>query len=151
MADRISGFFWLIFSVIIAEESYRLELGTLHSPKAGFLPFWASLALGVLSSILLLSTSIRRQKIKRIESIEFNKQRLHKVFYVLISLFLYGLLLNTFGFLLCTILLIFFLIGIVETQRWYVVIITTILIPFISYMIFAVWLRVQMPRGFLGF
>lgn len=53
MTDRISGFFWFILSVIIAVESYRLELGTLHSPKAGFLPFLASLALGIFSTSAL--------------------------------------------------------------------------------------------------
>ena len=71
MIDRISGFFWFILSVIIAVESYRLELGTLHSPKAGFLPFLASLALGILSLVLLLSATLGRQKIKKDESHEF--------------------------------------------------------------------------------
>lgn len=150
MTDRISGFFWLIFSVVIAIESYRLEIGTLLSPKAGFLPFGASLALGILSLVLLLSVS-KRQKAQGEGGLEFNKQRLNKVVFVLISLFAYALLLNTLGFILCTMIFICFLVGVVEPQKWSVIIITTISIPMISYVIFAVWLKVQMPRGFLGF
>lgn len=151
MTDRISGFFWFILSVIIAVESYRLELGTLHSPKAGFLPFLASLALGIFSLVLLLSATLGRQKIKKDEGLEFNKKRLHKALFALISLFAFALLLNTFGFILSTMIFIFFLVGVVEPQKWYVVIITTVLVAISSHLIFAVWLKVQMPRGFLGF
>ena len=151
MADRISGFFWFIFSVIIAVQSYYLELGNLHSPKAGFLPFLASSALGILSLVLLLSTAMGRRRIKKDQKIEFNKERLHKALYALISLFVFALLLNTLGFILSGMIFIFFLVGIVEPQKWYIVVITTILVPLISYMIFAVWLNVQMPKGFLFF
>ena len=37
--DQISAVFWLIFSIVMSIESYRLGLGSLHFPKAGFLPF----------------------------------------------------------------------------------------------------------------
>ena len=151
MADRISGFFWFIFSVIIAAQSYYLEVGNLHSPKAGFLPFLASSALGILSLILLLSTAMGRRRTKKDGKIEFNKERLHKALYALISLFVFALLLNTFGFILSAMIFIFLLVGIAEPQKWYIVVITTILVPLISYMIFAVWLNVQMPKGFLFF
>ena len=153
MSDRISGVFWLVFSLIIGVESYRLELGTLHNPKAGFLPFLASVVLVGGSLILLLSTSIRSLKVtaKGDEGLKFNRPRLHKVFFIMASLFLWALLLNTLGFILCTMLLIFFSVRLIEPQKWFVSIITTVSIPLISYIIFDVLLKVQMPKGFLGF
>jgi len=74
MADRISGFFWFIFSVIIAAQSYYLEVGNLHSPKAGFLPFLASSALGILSLILLLSTAMGDEGQRRTEKLNSIKR-----------------------------------------------------------------------------
>jgi putative tricarboxylic transport membrane protein len=92
-----------------------------------------------------------RQKIKKDESLEFNKERLHKVLYAIVCLFVFALLLSSFGFILSTMIFIFFLVGVVEPQKWHIVLITTILVPLTSYVIFAVWLKVQMPKGFLGF
>ena len=48
-ADRISGIFWLLFSVFVSIESYRLGLGNLHQPGPGFIFFWTAVAMGVLS------------------------------------------------------------------------------------------------------
>ena len=48
-ADRISGIFWLFFSAFISIESYRLGLGNLHQPGAGFIFFWTAVAMGILS------------------------------------------------------------------------------------------------------
>lgn len=150
--DRISSVFWLVFSLVVAIESYRLDLGTLHSPQAGFLPFVGGIALGTLSLILLISTLRPKPKIsEKGEDITFNRQTFPKVLYVAISLFVYGILLTPLGFVLDTIILIGILLIVVEPQKWYVVIIGAISAPFISYLIFDVLLKVQLPKGFLSF
>ena len=151
-ADRISGTVCLILSVVVAIESFRLELGNLYSPKAGFFPFVAAIILGVLSLILILSAA--RQKLEVMEKgeeITFDRHGLVKVSYVIGSLFVYSILLNTLGFLLGSMLLMGFLLGVVEPQKLYIVILGGISIPIISYYIFVVALQVQMPVGFLGF
>lgn len=150
--DRISSVFWLIFSSAMAVQSYRLGLGGLHSPQAGFLPFVSSLILGILSLMLLLSDMIGKQKsVGKGEGITFNKQTLVKVFYVIGGLFFYAIFLNTLGFVLVSMILIGFMLGVVAPQKWYVIIIGTISIPTIAYVVFDVSLQVQLPKGFLGF
>lgn len=150
--DRISGAFWLIFSLVIIIESYKLGLGTLDAPQAGFLPFAASLILGALSFILLINTIGPKSKIsEKGEDLKFNRQKLPKILYVVISLFAYVVLLNTLGFILDTMILIGFLLAVVEPQRWYVVITGAISTSLIFYVIFDVFLKVQMPKGFLSF
>ncbi len=150
--DRISGIFGLFFSVGIAIESYRLGVGNLHAPQAGFLPFAASIILGILSFILLLSAKQKEGKSgDAIEDITFNRHLLPKVFYVMGALFLYSFFLNTLGFLLASMILMAFMLRAIEPQKWYVVLLGTILIPISAYILFDVFLKVQLPKGFLGF
>jgi hypothetical protein len=82
--DRLSGMFWLVISLAIAVESYRLGVGQLHAPQPGFLPFFASLLLGVLSLSLLFSARRKRKRdaSEECEDVAFNKQLLPKVLYV---------------------------------------------------------------------
>ena len=151
-ADRISGTIWLLFSLAVIEESYRLGLGSLRTPDAGFLPFVAAMTLGILSLLLLLSTVGEKQRrTGRAGDLSFNRPRLPKVFYILASLFVYALLLSTLGFILCTAIFIVFLLVAIERQRWPVVIGTAILVPFISYLIFDIWLKMNLPKGFLSY
>jgi putative tricarboxylic transport membrane protein len=150
--DRISSVFWLIFSTAMAVQAYHLGLGNLHSPQAGFLPFAASLILGSLSLMLLLSDRIRKQKsVEKAKDVTFNKQTLIKVFCVIGGLFFYGIFLNALGFVLITMIFIGFMLGAVAPQKWYVFAIGTISIPILAYLLFGVGLRVQLPKGFLGF
>jgi len=51
-----SSLLFLLFSVYISIESYRLGLGTLRMPGPGIFPFIAGVALGVVSLSLLFGT-----------------------------------------------------------------------------------------------
>ena len=149
--DRISGVFWLSFSTVIAVESYRLGVGTLHAPQAGFLPFSASLCLGILSLLLLSSTPRGKdRKSQEAEDVNFNLSLIRKVLYVMVSLFLYAIFLDALGFILVSMILMAFMLKFIEPQKWHVVILGTILIPVFAYVIFDFFLKVQLPKGFLG-
>lgn len=124
----------------------------MHAPQAGFLPFAASIILGILSFILLLSAKQKEGKSgDAIEDITFNRHLLPKVFYVMGALFLYSFFLNTLGFLLASMILIAFMLRAIEPQKWYVVLLGTILIPTSAYILFDIFLKVQLPKGLLGF
>ncbi len=150
--DRISGFFGLIFSLVVVIESSRLGVGNLHAPQAGFFPFVAGIALGALSVTLLVSTTPRQQNLtaKR-EGLSFDTLKISRVFFVAMALFLYPLLLNTLGFILITAVLIGFLLRAVEPQKWYIVITGALSAPLVAYLLFHVFLKVTLPQGFLGF
>lgn len=147
-ADRISGFFWLFFSIFIAIEAKRLGLGSLHKPGPGFLYFWTSIALGIMSIVILI-----RSWTKKIESGEtiFGKQNLSKIFLVLIAVFLYAFFMETLGFIPITLLLFIYLLGVIEKKNWLFAIIVSIIVTASAYIIFEIWLKSQLPNGILGF
>ena len=149
--DRISGVFWLSFSAVIAVESYRLGVGTFHAPQAGFLPLAASLCLGILSFLLLVTTRRGKDRLSQeTEDITFNLSLIRKVLYVIVSLFLYAIFLNALGFILVSMILMAFMLRVIEPQKWHVVVLGTILIPIVAFVIFDYFLKVQLPKGFLG-
>jgi len=147
-ADQISGIFWLFFSAFICIESYRLGLGSLHQPGPGFIFFWTAFVMGILS-IAVLIPAWTRKKTGKPEGPIFGKENVLKIILVLFSLFLYAFFMETLGFIPITLLLFIFLLGIIEKKRWSLTIFVSVVVTGISYLIFEVWLKSQLPRGLL--
>jgi hypothetical protein len=81
----------------------------------------------------------------------FGTQKVSKIIYVMISLFLYALLMETIGFIPVTLLLFIFLLGFIEKKGWFYTIFVSIVVTVISYLIFETWLQSQLPKGLLEF
>jgi putative tricarboxylic transport membrane protein len=148
--DRISGIFWLLFSVFISIESYRLGLGNLHQPGAGFIFFWTAVAMGILS----IAVFVRAWTSKRAEEPHgpiFGKANVLKIILVLLSLFLYAFFMEILGFIPVTLLIFIFLLGMIEKKTWGFTISVSVVVTGISYLIFEIWLKSQLPKGLLGF
>lgn len=147
-ADRISGIFWLIFAIFLSIESYRLGLGTLHKPGPGFLFFWASIAMGIMSMSILIRAWTRK---KEPGTTIFGKQNTLKIILVLISVFLYALFMEKIGFILVTLMLFIFLLGVIEKKRWPLAFFISFVVTAAAYLLFEVWLKSQLPKGLLEF
>jgi putative tricarboxylic transport membrane protein len=149
-ADRISGIFWLCFAILMIIQSYRLGLGTLHKPGPGFLFFWVNIVLAIMSLVVLVRAWSGKKQ-EGPQSALFGRQNIPKIIFVLISLFVYALLMESVGFILVTLALFIFLLGIIEKKKWYYTAFVSIVVTVISYLIFEVWLQSQLPKGWLGF
>ena len=66
-------------------------------------------------------------------------------------LLLYGVLMNTLGFIVCSLLLMLITVRYVGSQTWRGAIVVSIISSVGSYVLFEVWLSVPLPRGILGF
>jgi putative tricarboxylic transport membrane protein len=148
-ADRISGMAGLLFSIFMSIQSSLLGLGTLHKPGPGFLFFWTSITLGILSLVILVRTWVRKATGE--EEPIFRRGRLRKVSWVLGSTFLYVFLLERVGFIPVTLMLFLFLLGIIEKKQWSFSIVASVAVTVVSYLIFEVWLKSQLPKGILEF
>ena len=147
-ADRISSVFWLAFAVFVSIESYRLGLGTLHQPGPGFLFFWTSIILGLMSLVILISAG-RSKKSEESHILNVRKLGNKKIILVVISVFIYALLMETLGFIPVTLLFLLFLLGIVEKKGWLFTISTSVVATALAYLVFETWLKSQLPKGFL--
>jgi putative tricarboxylic transport membrane protein len=149
-ADRVSGFFWLLFSVFVSYTSYKLGLGTLHQPGPGFLFFWTGIVTAILSLIVIVMSLGKRSPEETQEPI-FGKRNLTKIVLVLISLFLYALFMEQLGFLLVTLLFFIFLLGAIEKKKWFFAVWVGLLVTAVSYLVFEKALQSQLPKGLLDF
>jgi putative tricarboxylic transport membrane protein len=149
-ADRISSVFWLLFAILVGIESKRLGLGTLHEPGPGFLFFGASIALGIMSLVILIRAWMSK-KTEKTEISIFGGENIFKILLVLISVFLYAFFMETLGFIVVTLLLLIFLLGIIEKKKWGYTVFVSVAVTAIAYLIFDIWLRSQLPKGLLGF
>ncbi len=77
--------------------------------------------------------------------------QIHKLIIVVLGLFIYTFFLDVVGFLICTFLLILFLIRFVGYENWRKSIAGAILTSTLCYLLFDKWLQANLPRGILGF
>ena len=71
--------------------------------------------------------------------------------FFIISLLIYTYFFETIGFIISSLLLMLFLFKGIEPQKWSAAILSTILTSIVTYTIFVLWLKCQLPRGILPF
>jgi putative tricarboxylic transport membrane protein len=148
--DTIGGFFWLLFSLFISYESYRLGLGNVNQPGPGFLFFWTGIVVAILSIIVIVRSFSAKASEGEKEAAEEGR-RLTKIVPVLVALFLYALLMEWLGFIVVTLLLFLFILGVVEKKKWLFTAAVSVAVTLFAYLIFEVALQSQLPKGLLGF
>lgn len=142
--ERFTLFFLLFLSLFVGIESWRLGLGSFKLPGSGFLPFGASLAIDLL--VLLLFLKERGMKLVRDAVPFFQGKKVRNVIFILGFLFAYPLLLNILGFFLCTLFFVGFCIKLIGSQKWKVILGISIGVALFSYLLFVVWLNIQIPE-----
>ena len=132
----------LVFGAAAAFESAKLPFGTVHSPGQGFFPWWISVVILLLALLLLLQALTSRPSTG-----QEAPGRIAKVAALLVVLGVYILLLDPLGYPLCTFLLVLFMLRVTDPQPWTVALGLAAITAFGSYVVFAVWLSVPLPRG----
>ena len=149
-ADRTSGLFWLLFAVITVIKSYRLGLGKIVEPGPGFLFFWSGIVLCIMSLVIIFGT-FDRKKAGDPDKPILGEVRFRKIILVLAAVFLYALLIEKLGFVLVTIMLFVFILGVVEKKGWLFTLLSSFIVTSAAYLVFQTWLGTQLPIGILGF
>ncbi len=147
--DQASSLFWLLVATYASIESLRMGVGTLQKPGMGFITFGTSVLLGILSLVLFLQTTLKREQAKA-EPL-FAGKLWRRVLLALVALLIYAELMPLAGYLVSTFFLMTFLFWIVRGQKWWWVLISSFLTTLITYYVFSVWLKGQLPEGLFGF
>jgi putative tricarboxylic transport membrane protein len=148
--EVLSGLFWLGISVFVCIASLKSDIGSLHAPGPGFLPFWSAVVLGLFAIILIIVSNLKRQLKAKMAGL-WAGMHWQKVFWMVSSLFLYTLLLSKLGYLITTFGLMIFATAIIDRRRMWRHCINALIIISASYLIFNVFLDVKLPKGIFGF
>ena len=149
-SDQLSGFFWLAISIFVCIEASRVGIGDFHSQGPGFLPFLSGIMLSAFSIILVVTSTLKKAENREIKNL-WKGMSWGKVVLVLGLLLIYALLLPILGYLIATFGLIILLFGIVGKTKVWIKVVAGIITVLTTYLVFYVWLEVQLPKGMLGF
>jgi putative tricarboxylic transport membrane protein len=142
----VANLFWLALAALSAVGAWRLEVGTLHSPGAGFLPFYAAILFGVLAFVSLLQDL---KKMAGPASEIWDGVRWTRWITMVASLFIYVAIMEWLGFMLATFLLMLVLFRLLEPYRWTTVLFFSLATMGSAYLFFVVLLDSRLPRGSL--
>ena len=148
--DRLSSLFWFIIGLYVCLHSYSLGVGKPSSPGQGFIFFLAGAALSVLSIFNFLRTFSQKPSQTIITEPLWSGLKWERILLVLIGTAAYLFIFNLLGFFLSTFLFMILLFRIVESTRWSVAIVTALITVSITYLVFAQFLKIPFPRGFIG-
>jgi putative tricarboxylic transport membrane protein len=149
-ADQWSGLALSILAVGMIWAALGLPYGNIHNPGPGFFPLWLGVILGGMSIALFVQTTRGKESERTLGDILEEDVRWGKVLLVLAVLILYAFLMDYIGFLIVTFLLMIVLLRFIEPQPWKVVIGWALGGSVGSYLIFEVWMKLRLPKGFLG-
>lgn len=145
--DKKSSLFLGCFGILVALTSYGLGLGTPNQPGTGLLPFSGGLIM-ILLSVIVYFQAIRFGAEEEKELIQIGKRR---TFLFIIILFLFALLFKKVGFFVTNFFFLIVLFQLLERRSWRASIFFSATTTLVTYLIFVVWLKVQLPKGFIGF
>jgi putative tricarboxylic transport membrane protein len=132
----------LAFGAAALYESSKLSFGTIRSPEPGFFPWWTAVALNFSALAFLVQALMSRSRILR-----EGHGRIMKVAALLVALAAYTFLLDPLGFPFCTFLLVLFMLRVTDPQGWALALGMAAITAIGAYVVFALWLRVPLPRG----
>jgi len=141
-ADVIGSLFWLAVGIFFAVGGILLRPGTLRNPGPGFLPLMMALLLICFSLFILARGLVGSGSL--LKGIRWSRQAV-----MVLSVFLYGLLMDWVGFFFSTLALMFVLYGVLfeGKGRWTRVLFCAAVTALAGWLVFSVILKVPFPRA----
>ena len=138
----------LAFGLFALTQGRGLRFGTVVAPGPGFFPLCLATAL-CLASLGLLVQALRATPAGAVAPTA--GMRRFAVGGTLASLLVYALVLEWLGFLLATFALLLFFFMVLQRQSWLVVVTGSLATSLLSYLVFKIWLGVNLPGGLFRF
>lgn len=147
-ANLICGLVLLAVSVLMLYESSKLQMVYGRSvPGTGFVPFGLSVALAILSLILVVQGLLGAPG--GVGLAWPTGRGLRWILTTVIALAAYAVLVGVIGYILSTFLFLLVLTRMLSSYRWFTVTAFSLLTSVALYSVFAVWLHMSLPRGVL--
>jgi putative tricarboxylic transport membrane protein len=145
--DQFTGVVWFGLGIGITIKAIQLGLGKPRLPGPGFVAFLVGLSLGLSGFILALFATINK---KSTDNQTQERGNWGRVIPVLLALFIFIFLLQPLGFLITTMLFSFVLFKMTEPKKCVIPALISLVVAFLSYLVFSVWLKIPFPKGFLS-
>ena len=141
--ERVAACVLLSFGLIALEEARKLRFGSIAQPGPGFFPVVLAAAFCVVCVVLVVGA------FRAHDGGPAPGERLgwSQIAATMAALFVYAFVLERVGFVAATFVLLLFLFKALQGQRWSVAVGGSLLSALLTYLVFKVWLNVQLPAG----
>lgn len=150
-SDMIPALCWVGAGVGVGIHAWSLGLGRLSNPGPGMMPFLLGLILVLCALPVLLGAFFWAEPSKPGTESMWSGIRFRKIIIVLGSLSAYAFILEKIGYVLAGFLVLVALFKTVDSQKWTSVLLMSTITIFLTYILFAVILEVELPPGLLRF
>ena len=148
-AEQILGAALLLFAIYIGYESTLIETGAdFGKVGAGFLPFWLSVGLGI-SSAVLLGRAVVLPKDRFAPVFFLDRAGWMRVVWVFAGYLLAVVVMKPLGMMISLAILMVTTMPAFGSRSWKTIVLTAILTPLGVYLVFGLWLKVDLPMGIL--
>jgi len=148
--ETIIAAIWMLFGLTVAIWSSTFPFGSRKSLGPAFLPFILGVIIVFFGTILFFQ-SLFSKKEKIFAPIVPKGTALTRVSLTLGGMLVAALLFDLVGFILSVFCLILLLFRIIEPKKWRTDLFYVTVFTFGSYLLFHLLLKVELPRGILGF
>jgi putative tricarboxylic transport membrane protein len=138
---------WIIFGLMISIGSISVGLGSFRRPGPGMFHFIIGSAIILLSSYQIV---VQFHKNSDNSKILPHRDGLKRIIYTILILIFFAVAIEYLGFVICTFIFFALLLKTVGQKRWGYTIITSLTVSILTYIIFHIWLNVNLPKGLLG-
>jgi hypothetical protein len=150
-AEQILGAVLLLFAIYIGYESTLIETGASSTNSgigAGFMPLCLSVGLGI-SSAALLGRAVVLPADRFAPAFFIDKAGWMRVVWVFAGYLLAVVVMKPLGILISLAILMVTTMPAFGSRSWKSIVLTAILTPLGVYLVFGLWLKVDLPMGIL--
>ena len=151
IGEFLSSLLLILVGILFCHSSLHIGIGSINAPGPGLIPFGTGALLILFSIGTIVEVLITRPAEAQDSSPLFKGRRWGVIFAVLVSLFVYALALNFFGFILATFLVLLLLFKIPQQRTWKGAVGVAALTTACTYALFAWALKLSLPPGILEF
>jgi len=150
--DIFGGLFLFLFGALTSALSLRMPVGNFRAAGSGLFPLCLGLLLMFLSILFFISSTFggRTKSIETEGGAEERPGSPWRILLFLGILVLITFFFNTLGYPLASFLLMAGLLWILGVRHWILNLILSLVTAVGSYFLFVFWLKIPLPKGFLG-
>ncbi|PKN65954.1 MAG: hypothetical protein CVU57_07125 [Deltaproteobacteria bacterium HGW-Deltaproteobacteria-15] len=150
-SEASGGFLVFLFGAVTAYLSLKMPIGNFRAAGPGLFPLCLGALLMILSFIFVVKTFMGAEaKGKTDTRPVVAAASVARVASFMGAIVLTILLLQPLGYPLSSFLLLFFLLRILGVKSWYRNVLISFSAAFVCYLLFVQWLKIPLPKGWIG-
>jgi hypothetical protein len=144
---KAEGILWTLLGLSVCILAWQTRLGSFREPGPGFVAFFSGLIIGGIGLVMLLAAARGTHPQSKPPEGAFSARHRQQLVFTLALLCGYTLLLDTLGYIVTTLSMMWAFFYASGGRRWLSSLLIASLIVAGTTLVFDVWLRCQLPRG----